>query len=202
MASVVVDDWVQRQVIQSELMDEESIEWVGQPDPSIIFTKADIFLIPFSILWCGFAIFWEASALGITFKGGGAPLLFALFGVPFVLIGLYMVFGRFFYKAWKKRKTYYAVTNKRIIVITLGIGKNIQAVFIRDIPMINQSIGANGMGSLIFGNTNWQFAMYGNTGMGYFGQYANNAAAIAFYDIRDAKTVYDLVNRIRNRQSQ
>ncbi len=36
-----------------------------------------------------------------------APLPFALFGLPFVALGLYLIFGRFVVKARRKRQTVY-----------------------------------------------------------------------------------------------
>jgi hypothetical protein len=196
----VPDEWTQRQIFHSELLNEETIQWVGQPDPSIIFTKSDIFLVPFSLIWGGFAIFWEVMALGFTSqgaKGEGAPLIFPLFGIPFVAIGLYIIFGRFLYKSWRKRRTYYAITDKRILILILGKGRNVQAMFIRDIPTINKSINSRGQGTIVFGNINLQTAMYTNTGMDYLGAFAASAVP-AFYDIRDANTAYEIVNRLRN----
>src|SRR4029077_18044987 len=51
--------------IQPELLSGESILWAGQPNSSVVFHKEDLFLLPFSLLWGGFAIFWEAGVSGL-----------------------------------------------------------------------------------------------------------------------------------------
>ncbi len=89
----------------------EQLLWAGRPDPAVHLTPADVFVIPFSLLWGGFALFWTYSA-----AAGGAPLPFVLFGVPFVALGLYMLVGRFVYKAQRKRATAYGVTTERVLV--------------------------------------------------------------------------------------
>ena len=43
--------------IQSELLSGESLAWAGRPNPSVIFHSDDWYMIPFSLLWGGFAIF-------------------------------------------------------------------------------------------------------------------------------------------------
>ena len=40
-----------------------------------------------------------------------------LWGIPFVVAGQYLIWGRFFYDAWLKRRTYYALT---VIVVQNG----------------------------------------------------------------------------------
>ena len=55
--------------VQPELTSGESVLWAGQPNPRIIFHKDDLYLIPFSLLWGGFAIFWEAGASGYWGSG-------------------------------------------------------------------------------------------------------------------------------------
>ena len=101
-----------RRNIQSELRQHldsnERLLWTGQPKKGILFRTADIFLIPFSVLWCGFAIFWMIMAS----QAG----LFALFGIPFVIIGLIFVFGRFIIDAKQRENTFYGVTEDRIII--------------------------------------------------------------------------------------
>jgi hypothetical protein len=44
--------------IQPELLSGESLLWSGQPLRRVIFHQRDLFTIPFSLLWGGFAIFW------------------------------------------------------------------------------------------------------------------------------------------------
>ncbi len=75
--------------IQSELLSGESFVWAGQPQPSIIFHKEDTYLIPFSFLWGGLAIFWEGNVAGLWgVRDNHHQWTFGiLWGIPFVLIG-------------------------------------------------------------------------------------------------------------------
>ena len=47
------DEYKQRALFNDELIQGESIEWSGQPDPNVLFTKADIFLVPVTLIWSG-----------------------------------------------------------------------------------------------------------------------------------------------------
>jgi hypothetical protein len=96
--------------------------WAGTPNPSIIFHSDDWYIIPFSLLWGGVAISWEAAVSGYSGNVyGGTPSMFIeLWGIPFILIGQYMIWGRFFYDAWLKPRSFYAITNRRIGVVQNG----------------------------------------------------------------------------------
>lgn len=65
----------------------------------------------FSIMWGGFAVFWELQAVV-----SGAPIFFTLWGIPFALMGLYFVFGPFIYKKRRKLMTVFGLTDSRAIV--------------------------------------------------------------------------------------
>ena len=64
------------------LSEGEKLLWTGKPRAGIVFRTTHFFFIPFSILWVGFAIFWEYSVIHT-----GVPF-FALFGVPLIAMGL------------------------------------------------------------------------------------------------------------------
>lgn len=174
-------------------MGGEKLLWIGQPDPSRHFDRSDRFLIPFSILWGGFAIFWEA---GVVAAGWGFGILW---GIPFVAMGLYFMAGRFFVKARKKRRTYYVVTDRRVFSVERG-GPT-RASFISLIPTINANIRDDGSGSVSFGNSSWLQESYANSGMDFFAR-GYGPEAVSFYDIREAREVVNLVNELRGRANQ
>ena len=177
--------------LERHLSPDERIEWVGKPDPAKHFTRADVFLIPFSILWGGFAIFWEASAIG----GGGG--FFALWGIPFVAIGLYFIGGRFIYKANRKRRTTYAVTDRRVLTLVRGRrGESVDAMYLRSIPSIATNADSDGRGNVEFGVSSPAAGWYANSGMELFGR--GQSAGLGFYDIDDARAVADLVEGLRD----
>lgn len=194
-------DYLIEEQFREDLLKDEKIIWSGQPDTSVRFTRADIFLVPFSLLWGGFAIFWELSALFMFFSTQGTkssmPIIFPLFGIPFVIVGLYFMFGRFVYKNWKKQNMYYAVTNKRVLVLTKLFSRSLNAINIDNIPTINKTVRPNGIGTIKFGNVNLVASTYENTGLDFFGSFAVGDVP-TFHDIRDVDKVHEIVDELRN----
>jgi hypothetical protein len=97
---------------RNRLLPGETILWTGRPAQGLMLTGRDGFLVPFSLFWGGFAIFWEWMVL----RAPKAPPVMGLFGAPFVLVGLYLIFGRFLVDAWARASTNYALTNQRILI--------------------------------------------------------------------------------------
>ena len=180
---------------QPYLLSGERILWNGSPDPGRLLTRADIFLIPFSLLWGGFAIFWEAAVVLAGASHGGPPLFFVLWGIPFVVVGQYFIWGRFLYKRWDRRRTLYAVTNQRILVLR---GKtNLQSMFLAQLPTLSQTARPDGSGTLEFSNPPFPYGFWGNTGLDWF----NRRDLLAFYDIPDVARVYRLIATARSTSS-
>ncbi len=139
--------------IQPELALDEKILWAGRPSTSVVFHKEDGWLIPFSLMWGGFAIFWEVSA---TRHGTSAtpqqspPFFFAMWGIPFVLIGQYLIWGRFLYAAWKKKRTYYAVTNRRVLAVQNSWNRKTASAYIDTLPQLMKERSSGKPGTLRF----------------------------------------------------
>jgi hypothetical protein len=176
-----------------ELAEGENILWLGQPDTSKLFATQDVFYIPFTLLWGGFALFWNVSVWA-----SNSPFFFRLWGLPFLLVGFYIIIGRFFYKWWRKRNTYYAVTNRRLLIQTTGIRYNLQSFSLNGLPQLTKSVSRDGTGTIIFGNAPVRSGGRGfqmnvsNSGMEFFGY-----SLSGFYDIPDANDVYALINDLR-----
>jgi hypothetical protein len=128
------------------LLPGEKILWQGQPSTSLRITGRDWYLIPFSLFWGGFAVFWEASVLAQP-----APGFLKFWGIPFIAIGVYLIAGRFFLDAWLRQRTRYAVTDQRIFIVRAGpFGSFISAALDR-LPEIQLEEHRNGLGTLRFG---------------------------------------------------
>lgn len=104
------------------------------------------YLIPFSLLWGGFAIFWEVSALA-----SGAGPFFALWGVPFVAIGLYLIFGRIFVARREAYWTHHAVTNRRVVILAGAFSRRTIEMALTDLPPSRLEERASGLGTITFG---------------------------------------------------
>ena len=122
---------------------DEYILWKGKPEKGNLITSSDIVLIPFSIFWCGFVFFWEYMALQTT-----SSLFMVIWGLPFLAVGIYLLFGRFLWIAYMRKRTAYVITNKKII---RARGNRIDMLDGRTLPTINVEAKRDGKGSIWFG---------------------------------------------------
>lgn len=157
----------------------EYLLWADKPTKGHIFQAADVFLIPFSLFWTGFALFWEYMAYqnGIWF--------FMLFGIPFVLIGLYLLVGRFFHRAIKRGRTSYAVTDKRLLEVC---GNRVKSVERSVIEHMDMDMNADGSGSIMINQrTEYRYS-------GRRGRTSTLVNDFCFDNVPDINTVYQLLS--------
>lgn len=175
-------------ILAQQLDHGERLLWSGQPRTGIRLRAQDAFLIPFSILWCGFAIFWEASVINT-----GAPFFFKLWGIPFVCAGLFFVFGRFIVDARNRARTFYGITSERIIIISGVFSQQIKSLQLRTLADISLAQQSDGSGTITLGAGQ---SMNSFVPVGSWPG-AQRYAPPSFDLIERAKEVYDI---IRNAQ--
>jgi hypothetical protein len=174
--------------ITRELSDRERLLWAGSPRQGVVLRSSDAFMIPFSILWAGFAVFWEVGAIA-----GGAPVFFWIFGIPFVLVGVYITFGRFLVDAYLRSNTFYGLTNDRAIIVTGTRAQKVASVPLRGLGAVALSVGRDGRGTITLGPTN---AMTGTVAGMYDGTPWPGMSRYrppAFEMIDDARAVHDML---------
>ncbi len=163
----------------------ERLLWSGRSRQGVFLRPADAFLIPFSLLWGGFAIFWEYSVLST----GKAPIFFALWGIPFVVMGLHLIAGRFLLDAKQRANTVFGVTNQRILIVAGLFSRKVKSLNLRTLSDVSLDERVNGSGTISFGPTN-PFASWGR-GMSWPGM----PTAPAFESIASARSVYEIIRK-------
>jgi hypothetical protein len=159
----------------------ERLLWSGAPRQGFMLRRSDAFAIPFSIFWGGFAIFWEGSVI----KSNG-PLFMKLWGIPFVLVGLYITIGRFFYDAWGRSVTTYAVTSERILIASRGKETSLALRTLSELTLESRS---DGSGTIAFGSP----ASYASGSRRF--DMSGTPQVPSFEGIPDAVTVHTLIQR-------
>jgi hypothetical protein len=169
--------------LASYLDPNEHLLWSGQPRHGLRFRAEDALLIPFSLLWGGFAVFWEVSVIV-----SGAPFLFMLCGIPFVLVGCYIVFCRFLVDAHNRARTFYGVTNERILIVSGTFTQQVKSLQIRTLTDVSLTQRGDGSGTIPFGPTYFANMFTGTSWPG-----AGRYGPPCFDLIEEVREVYDII---------
>ena len=188
-------DALAAKAVQIELSPGELVLWAGRPEPGVHFRREDFFLVPFSLLWGGGVIFMMAMALteGRRNAEREAPLFLLVNLFVFLLIGQYFIWGRFVYSNWKKKRTFYAVTNRRVIGVQHGLRHRVSSAFLDNLPALELEAGRGGVGSLRFKESE---PMFNQMGMMVWDSMAMGASP-TFRDVAEARELYQFVLRTR-----
>lgn len=120
------------------ILDEgEQILWQGRPDARIVWKIGHIFTFLFGIAFAGFAVFWMVMA---SAAGGG----FWLFGMIHFSVGLGIAFAPPFWGAWRRRHTWYSLSDRRAFIATDTpfVGRRLKSYPITDDTVIGFVPGA------------------------------------------------------------
>ena len=177
--------------VLSRLVPGETRIWWGRPDHGVWLSASDRWLIPFSLVWAGFAIFWEYTALSQP-----SNVFFILWGIPFVGAGLYMAAGWFLYKRWSKQRTMYVLTDKRVARLS---GSTIRELWLPLIELEVFSASDRRHMSVFFGmpqsatSRRSSYGAYANSGLDFLDR---STGALGFFDVADVAGLQSAVGQV------
>lgn len=176
-----------RQMISRELRDGESVTWVDQPIPLRLGLKTWP-LVLFAIPWTAFSLFWEWGALQAApqARDNIAFIVFPLFGLPFVLLGLAMLTAPLWAALKAKRMFYVLTTHRALLLHKTILGKLVIRPFeVDQLNSIERSQHTDGSGDLIF-----------KRDMHRDSEGDVRHTAIGFVAVPDVKQVHERINQL------
>ena len=170
--------------LRRELGPGERLLWSGMPRQGVVFRAIDLFLFPFFLVWAGIP---TLAALGFLTSGKGTGM--DLFFLPFLVIGAYMLVGRFFVDARQRARTFYGVTNQRILIVVAWWKRRTTSLKLALLPDVTLTEGRNGRGQIQFGPDRWAGASWLGGGWPGSTQYMSPRFDLA----ENVRAVYDIV---------
>lgn len=167
--------------LNAELQAGEAIVWLGQPRPGRLMLKGFVLWL-FFIPWTAFALLWMAGAAQFKLPTLHDPATwFALFGLPFVLIGVAGLSAPLWIY-FAARQSVHAITNRRALTISGMRAFGIEGYTRAQISHIERVERGDGSGDLILVKTPMRNGR---------GTHCEGFFAIA--DVRGAATALDRV---------
>ena len=176
------------EVIERQLSVGEQVLWYGRPRQGLVLRAGDAFFIPFTLLWCATVLNGARAAIARDHVAA-----FPLIYLPFALVALYLLVGRFVLDIERRSTTDYAVTRDRILIVSHGFRKAVTSLPLATLADITLSTTASGAGSIVFGRDG--FSWMNDPAFGTRGQ-----AAPRFELIADAEAVHALIRETQRRK--
>jgi len=168
----------------------EEILWQGQPRSTIDWSGLLTPTTLGGVVFTGFSLFWMGMAFAMT-AGTGAPFpfnIFPVFGLPFLLVGLWMLGGRLVLDAWMRGRSWYTLTDQTAFIARDVFGrKTLDSWPLRDIERITLEEGTPG--SVIFHMSHGTMRATPRN--------MTRIRALGFHQIDEAQHVYGLMRRAR-----
>ena len=168
--------------LQQELDAGERMLWSGRALPDLRIESGSLVQSAFGLVFFGISV---ASLYAAGKEGTIFPVLWTFL---FVLAGFYYFAGHFFWNAFCRRYTEYAVTNQRVIVrsgIMSETTRSIEYCKTRTLTLTEKS---DGSGTIQFGEANAVSAGEGIT-----------SSATKMEAIPDARSVYNVIRKASQR---
>ena len=176
-------------VMKREMRPGEKLIWADRPVDIGAFRRAKYGVALFGVPFLAFALFWTAAASGLLFGDGGTgsafDLIFPMFGLPFIAVGLSLVFSPI-WAGFKGRRTLYALSDQRALMTETGVRRSVKSWPLDEIDEVSRTDTSGGNGDVIFAKT-W---VRGSKGGGHWQKHG-------FYGISDPQRVEHAILQAR-----
>lgn len=167
-----------------ELEPGERVLWTGTPRRGLVFQPIDVLQVPISLV--ALYVLWTKAGL-LDFHN---PVE-AIIGVALFTGVMYAAVGRFFFDAYRRGRSAYALTSERMVIKELVFSNFVKSFPLNTITDTVLREGRGGFGSIVIGRrylpVGWQDTRLSAT--------AGNPNGFAM--IPDARHVYDLLEAAR-----
>lgn len=123
----------------------ETLIWWGRPKQGLMLQEEDLWLTPVALVWLAFTLYWTRGVLASPL----APRGFAVFGVLFVLSALYVLVLRFFVDAALRSRTFYGLSDRRVLVRSDLFRPSTQSFPLRGLRELSLHEQRDGSGSIL-----------------------------------------------------
>ena len=172
-------------IFKKQLLKEEKILWSGKPNINKLYSKKDAFSIFYGIGMIGGGLVGIVNGIrimkGLMVQNTSKPMSWNvsfLFSIPFFVIGLYHLIGKQIRRRHTQEKTFYAITNKRLLIVEASASEKVISKYISQINKVDVITNNNEIGTIEFGE---------------------NYPDGEFSDIKDVQNVYELINDLRSK---
>lgn len=133
-------------LLRPYLLPGERLVWSGRPKRGIVFKLDNLVLVPLGLAWMGMAVLGAVDALA-TWRG---DIFVGAWSIVALAVGFYLVAGRFLAEAWLRNRLFYAVTNRRLLILRTGLMPRLRSIEIGFLPVFEYEEHRDGRGSLSF----------------------------------------------------
>ena len=204
------------------LLSGERVLWIGKPEKGGLYKGWDFLAIPIwgwvipgsiASIYGGVYSFIKGFNIGNFWSLNSSleALVFILGGMVFLPVGFYMAFGQFAIRKRKISRTFYAVTEKRLLMLSvkshdqhkeLQLHCQPRELYLDSIRDIDIQINPDGTGTLIFTDGKRFLLPEGKKRPAYLPKssimpwgYSDNT--FAFSTIKGARKVYEIIEKTR-----
>lgn len=178
-----------RQVIEPVLEPGEELVWAGRPRQGVVIRSRDPVTVGVIVLF-GLVYFWVIGG-SLFDEPTMAELIFHLL---VLVVVVYFAIGSFFLDAFYRSRLYYALTDKRAIILDTMVVKEAVSILKSDFFLARLNSTEDGRGTIRLDSPT-QAVNSMMLGMGR--THAAFGHPPMFFEIEDAQAVYDLIKQTK-----